>query len=150
MKALVQTIAFCAALLPLSEVRAATKFGEFFAGQTFNMKVATVSEIGKLPSTLPKFKKGQIVRFTIGAQGQLMGQSATGPTFSINFKSFKKSPTGFAHYFDNKTPTTTTPVHQAIVKTIGLTNFTPRVGSVDLVLRQQVGITAYQATYTFN
>lgn len=150
MKTFVQAIAFCAALLPLTQAQAATKFGEFFAGQTFSMKVVTVSDIGKRPSTLPKFKKGQIVRFTIGAQGQLMGHTATGPTFSINFKSFKKLPTGFAHYFDNKTPTTTTPVHQAVVQTIGLTNFTPRVGSVDLVLRQQVGFTAYQATYTFN
>ena len=113
------------------------------------MKVATVSEIGIRPATLPKFTKDQIVRFTIGAKGQLTGHSATGPTFSINFKSFKKLPTGFAHYFDNKTPTTTTPVHQAIVRTIGLTNFTPRVGSVSLVLRQQMGVTAYQATYTF-
>ncbi len=144
----IQAVACCAALLPLSQARAATKFGEFFAGQTFSRKVATVSEIGPRPITLPKFSQGQVVKFTIGANGQLMGQAATGPMFSINFKSFTKLPTGFAHYFDNKTPNAVS-VHQAVVKTIGLTNFTPRVGSVKLVLRQQVGMTAYQATYTF-
>lgn len=149
MKTLViQAIACCAALLPFSQARAATKFGDFVAGQTFTLHVATVAVIGTRPVTLPKYIKGQAVKFTIGAKGQLTGHAATGtgPTFSISFKSFKNLTTYHENYYDNKTATTTTLVHQAVVRTKGLAS---KPYFVNLALRAQSGFTFYQASYTF-
>ncbi len=145
---IIQAIACCATLLPLSQARAATVFGDFVAGQTFTLHVGSVSQIGTRPSTIPKFSKGQAVKFTIGAKGQLTGRAAsgTGPSFSIYYKSITKLSTYHENYYDNKTATTTTLVHQAIVRTKG-TTWKPYF--VNLALRAQSGFTVYQASYTF-
>lgn len=74
----------CAALLPVATVNAtpvnkvtsfgAKTYGGFKAGYKFNLKVAEVTVIktaGNVPKSIPKFKKGEKISFTIGAKGQL-------------------------------------------------------------------------------
>lgn len=77
---LLQTIALCVMILPLTELKAATP-GGLKAGTTFNLTVTTRSSIKRsqfatdtsapIPSGIPNFKKGQTVKFTIGTNGQL-------------------------------------------------------------------------------
>ena len=88
---LLQTIACCAVLLPFSQLEAKT-YGGFKPGKTFTMTVEekiTAATIGTrvaknvpVPNGVPNFKKGQKVKFTIGAGGQL-----TAKGMSIPFKS---------------------------------------------------------------
>lgn len=91
MKNLILQVIVCAgALLPLSQIQAAT-YGGFAPGKTFTFTVKSVSSsktVGTkvtanvpVPTGIPKFAKGQKVKFTIGSKGQL-----TGPGFSIPFK----------------------------------------------------------------
>lgn len=66
--------------------------GEFPVGKTFTLKVTNVYSVKgpesdplaqiptDVPGGIPKFKKGQNVKFTIGAKGQLEG-----PGFSMKF-----------------------------------------------------------------
>lgn len=89
---IINTIACCALLLPITQAQAAgagSTFGGFTPKQTFSLTVDYVAagtivgnKITKGPVApgIPKFKKKQIVKFTIGAKGQL-----TGPGFSIPF-----------------------------------------------------------------
>lgn len=89
------------ALLPITQVQAAPAskdisfaaktFGDFAPGKKFSLKVvevisskATVTGVVKksaVPAGIPKFKKGQTVKFTIGSKGELKG-----PGFAIKFK----------------------------------------------------------------
>ena len=80
---LLQTIACCAVLLPLSKADAKT-FGGFKAGKTFTMTVeekisGQVDLTGRVlkktpvPAGIPDYKKGQKVKFKIGKKGQLTG-----------------------------------------------------------------------------
>lgn len=85
-----------AALLPLAQAQAADPAGKNYynlpPGTKFTLKctdvVSTVAGLdGKakkvaVPNGIPKFKKGQDVKFTIGSKGELKG-----PGFSTNFKS---------------------------------------------------------------
>ena len=88
---LLQSIACCAVLLPFSQAQAKT-YGDFAPGKTFTYtvdQVISVKAVGfstavkaAVPADVPKLRKGQRVKFTIGARGQL---TATG--LSIPFKS---------------------------------------------------------------
>ena len=88
---LLQTIACCAILLPFSQVEAKT-FGEFKPGKAFTLtvdQVISVKTVGftyntkaAIPAGVPKFKKGQKVKFKIGKKGQL-----TAKGLSIPYKS---------------------------------------------------------------
>ena len=140
---LLHAIACCAALLPIAQAQAvepaAKKYGDFKPGDTFTMTVSNATEIGQRPSGFPQFKKGQKVKFTIGAKGQL-----TAPGFSINFE-----PDGTSkneNYYDNATASTTTLVHQAVVRTKGTP---PKPYFINLALRKVVGFSAYQGTFLF-
>jgi hypothetical protein len=87
---LLQTIACCAVLLPFSQLEAKT-YGGFKPGKTFTMTVEekiTAKTVGTkvlknvpVPAGVPNYKKGQRVKFTIGAAGQL-----TAKGMSIPFK----------------------------------------------------------------
>lgn len=87
---LLQTIACCAVLLPFSQLEAKS-YGGFKPGKTFTMKVTeriTAKTVGTkvvknvpVPTGVPNYKKGQKVKFTIGAKGQL-----TAKGLSIPFK----------------------------------------------------------------
>ena len=89
-KLLFQALACAAVLLPFSQVQAKT-YGGFRPGKTFTFTVQEVVSIkavgfnkpvkAPIPAGVPKFKKGQKVKFTIGAKGQL---TATG--LSIPYK----------------------------------------------------------------
>lgn len=90
------------ALLPAAQIHAAPaskdislaakKYGDFAVGQKFTLTVTEavavkgnlggVAKKTSIPSGVPKFKKGQKVKFTIGSKGEL-----TGPGFSIKFLS---------------------------------------------------------------
>ena len=90
---IIKTVACCTLLLPITQAQAAgagSTFGEFNPKQTFSLTVDYVGAgtivgdkltKGPVPAGLLKFKKSQVVKFTIGAKGQL-----TGPGFSIPFK----------------------------------------------------------------
>ena len=140
---LLSVIACCAVVLPVTQAHAADpaakKYGDFKPGDTFTMKVATVTEIGKRPSTFPVFKKGQSVKFTIGSKGQL-----TGPKFTINFEPEGSSKN--ENYYDNVTPSTHTLVHQAVVRTKGVP---AKPYFINLALRKQEGISVFQGSYLF-
>lgn len=86
-KLILQLIVCAAALLPVAEART---YGDFAPGKVFTLNVTDVDSsktegtrvIARcpIPAGMPKFTKGQRVRFEIGARGQL-----TGPGFSIKF-----------------------------------------------------------------
>ena len=88
---LLKAIVCCAAILPISQAQAGKLFGEFAPGKTFTLTVTEVvsvkgslggvSKKAAVPAGIPKFTKGQKVKFTIGAKGQL-----TGNGFSIPFE----------------------------------------------------------------
>lgn len=140
---LLHAFACCAAILPVTQAHAteptAKKYGDFSPGDTFTLKVSSVTELGKRPSTFPVFKKGQSVKFTIGPKGQLIG-----PKFSINFKA--DGTTANENYYDNATPTTHTLVHQAVVRTQGVP---PKAYFINLALRNQKGFDVFQGSYLF-
>jgi hypothetical protein len=99
------------ALLPATQIQAAPaskdvsfaakKYGDFAVGQTFTLTVTEAVAVKasltgsptktSVPSGVPKFKKGQKVKFTIGSKGELKG-----PGFSLKFKS--PSPTANVYY----------------------------------------------------
>lgn len=103
MKALLTAIVVAsAAILPATSIQAAPagktiefaakkKFGDFTSGQKFTFTVdevvsskATLGGVNKktpVPGGIPKFKKGQKVKFTIGSKGELKG-----PGFTIKFE----------------------------------------------------------------
>jgi hypothetical protein len=103
---IINTLACCAFLLPITQAQAAgagSTFGGFTPKQTFSLKVNYVGAgtivgdkitKGPVPTGLPKFKTNQIVKFTIGAKGQL-----TGPGFSIPFK--KNASTAAENNYNN-------------------------------------------------
>lgn len=105
---LLQTIACCAVLLPFSQLEAKT-YGGFKPGKSFTMKVTekiTAKNVGTkvvknvpVPAGVPNYQKGQKVKFTIGAKGQLIAKG-----MSIPFK----SDGGSANVY-NKTVTTGAP-----------------------------------------
>jgi hypothetical protein len=91
-KLLLKTLACAAILLPFSLAQAKT-FGSFQPNKTFTLKVESVTgikqKVGGIPVTtanvvpagLPKFKVGQVLKFKIGAKGQLIGKG-----FSIPYR----------------------------------------------------------------
>lgn len=86
-KLLLKTIMLCAVLLPLSQVQAAGApgklYGGFAVGKKFKFTVtevisaqASLTGVNKkvpVPNGIPKFKKGQTVKFKIAGKGQLSG-----------------------------------------------------------------------------
>lgn len=63
---------------PVSQISSfATKtYGKFKPGYSFSLKVSEVTVIktsGNVPSSIPKFKKGQKITFKIGSKGELTG-----------------------------------------------------------------------------
>ena len=90
-KLLLQMIVCGAALLPFSQIQAAT-YGGWAPGKKFTFTVkekesASLTLGGKpkmvaVPAGVPNFKKGQKVVFKIGSKGQL-----TAPGMSLPFKS---------------------------------------------------------------
>ena len=147
-KLIFQAIACCAVLLPIAKVQAAT-YGGWAPGKTFTFTVTervTAKTVGTkvtqnvaVPSGIPDYKKGQVVKFTIGAKGQLTGPdglslpfkqdaitanvygtlpTATKPNPNIGqvFKTAKNKPVSVALSFfkvsiSGYTPTTTTVVY---------------------------------------
>lgn len=107
MKTIIATllVAF-GAVLPVTQIQAAPigntaqfakkTYGGFAVGKKFSFKVTALSSSSAdlqgvvkkapIPAGVPKFKKGQKVKFTIGAKGELKG-----PGFSIPFKSTSDS-----------------------------------------------------------
>ncbi len=93
---LLKTIVCFAALLPLAQVQAAGLAGKNYyslsPGKKFTLKVTSVvstsTDLGggakqvPVPTGIPKYKKNQSVRFTIGSKGELKG-----PGFTTPFKS---------------------------------------------------------------
>lgn len=87
-KLLLQTIALCALMFPIAQSEAATP-GGLKPGTTFKLTVTTRSSIkvaqfetdmhAPIPSGIPNFKKGQLVRFTIGSNGQLKADQMSIP-----------------------------------------------------------------------
>ena len=89
---LIHTIA-AALLLPiLSTTASAKKYGGFKTGYTFTLRVKKVSSVEatgipgsgttkkvEIPDGLPKFRKGQKVRFKIGRRGKLVFKGAKIP-----------------------------------------------------------------------
>ncbi|RYD18287.1 MAG: hypothetical protein EOP88_23115 [Verrucomicrobiaceae bacterium] len=76
----------CGAIVPVATVQAAPAsqlsefakkdFGGFKAGFKFTLKVkeiTTIATSGKPPGSIPKFKKGEKIKFTIGQKGELIG-----------------------------------------------------------------------------
>ena len=105
MKTTVLMLAASAAWLTISPTQAADPaktFGTFHAGDTFSLHVTERSSIrakgddaakaAPVPAGVPNFSKGQKVKFTIGAQGQLKGSG-----FSIKFK----GRVGFVNAYSN-------------------------------------------------
>ena len=117
-KLLFPILAGCAALLPVSSLRAAdpaTTFGGFTPGQTFTMTVTDATSVRTkgtdadrnvpVPDGWPDLKEGDSVKFVIGKNGQL-----TGPDFSITYKSEKER----INLYSNN-PTLTSPRGEAAV-----------------------------------
>lgn len=89
MKTLMIKFLACAAmLLPLSA--SAATFGDFTVGQKFSLKVVKVTSTMKkgyfgtetkapIPSSLPKFKQGALIAFTIGNKGKLTAKGLSIP-----------------------------------------------------------------------
>ena len=89
---LIRTVV-AALLLPiLSTEASAKKYGDFKPGYTFTLRVEKVSSVEAtgipgsgttkkvgIPDGLPKFRKGQKVRFRIGSRGQLIFKGAKIP-----------------------------------------------------------------------
>jgi hypothetical protein len=141
---LIQVIACFAALLPIIPAQAAEpaakKYGDFKPGDTFTMTVSSAVNIGARPGNFPKFKKGQKVKFTIGPKGQLKSSG-----FSIDFE-----PEGTIKnesYYDNADKSTTTLVHQAVVRSKGSNPAKPYF--INLALRHVDGFNVYQGTFLF-
>lgn len=102
---IIKTIACFAALLPFTQVQAADPAGRNYynltPGTKFTLKVTSVISTvagldGKarkaaVPTGIPKFKKGERVRFTIGSKGELKG-----PDFSTKFESASTDTTVYA------------------------------------------------------
>lgn len=89
MKTLIKSIICAATLLPLGQLQA-KDFGGLTPKQTFTFSVTGVESVkvtrGASKPTpmlrgIPAFTKGQAIKFTIGAKGQLMSKG-----FSIPFK----------------------------------------------------------------
>jgi hypothetical protein len=92
-KLLLKALMCCAVLLPLSQAQAAPGrlFGGFAAGKKFKFTVTNVisasaslsgyDATAPVPKGVPKFKKGQTVKFKIAGKGQL-----SGPGFLLPFK----------------------------------------------------------------
>ena len=139
---LLHVIALCAAVLPVTQAQAVEpagkKYGDFKPGDSFYMKVSSLSEIGTRPGDFPKFRPKQIIKFTIGPKGQL-----TGDGFSINFE--PKGTTKGETTYDNATSSTHTLVHQAVVQSNGIPL---KPYNVNLILRSQNGTNFYQGQYS--
>ncbi|MES2440727.1 MAG: hypothetical protein V4584_16795 [Verrucomicrobiota bacterium] len=104
-KFILQSIACCAALLPFTQVQAAGVPGKNYynlaPGTKYSLKVTdVVSTVTGLdgqakqvavPAGIPKFKKGQTVKFTIGKKGELKG-----PGFSTKFLSADPTTSAYA------------------------------------------------------
>jgi hypothetical protein len=134
---MINTIACCALLLPVSQVQAAgagKTFGGFKPKQTFAFKVSSVASVRTVgakvskvpvPAGIPNFKLKQTVRFTIGAKGQL-----TGPGFSIPFYSKNSSAAG--NGYTNVTPgNNESPIVGLVLKNQGSANAgTPASASI--------------------
>ena len=102
---LVQFIMICGTLLPLTQAQAGGPSGKTIgglsAGKKFTLTVQSLTSsqsVGTrnklfvpIPSEIPKFKKGQAVKFTIGTKGQLVG-----PGFSIPLLSTSASINSYA------------------------------------------------------
>ena len=107
-KLLFQALACAAVLLPFSQAQAKS-FGGFKSGKTFTFKVEEVisaKAVGfnkatkaPIPAGVPKYKKGQKVKFKIGAKGQLIAKGvsipfkADGGSANV-YNSVKRSRTG--------------------------------------------------------
>ena len=95
-KLLLQLIVCATALLPFTQAQAADPAGRNYynlpPGTKFSLKVSSVvstvagltgrPKITAVPTGIPKFKEGQLVKFTIGSRGELIG-----PGFSTSFRS---------------------------------------------------------------
>ena len=86
-KLLLQTLACAAVLLPFSQAQAKT-YG-FKPGKTFTLtvdQIVSVKSVGfavakkaPIPAGIPKYKKGQKIKFKIGAKGQLIAKGLSIP-----------------------------------------------------------------------
>jgi hypothetical protein len=109
MTKLVKIIACVAAILPLGQLQAKT-FGGFAPKKTFMLTVGSKVSIkggisgGSVPAPVPKgissFGVGQLVKFTVGAKGQLIGKG-----FEIPFKPALVTPGGNTYNNQPKVPT---------------------------------------------
>jgi hypothetical protein len=109
MKKLFTIIACTAALLPLSQVQAKT-FGGFAPKKTFTLTVETKasakatatggSVVSAVPKGIPNFAEGQLVKFKIGGNGQLIGKG-----FEIPFKPALTTTAGNTYNNQPKRPT---------------------------------------------
>lgn len=87
---LLKTITLCALMIPLARSEAATP-GGLKPGTSFKLTVTTRSSTktgtsgtdthARVPSGIPNFKKGQQVKFTVGANGQLKADAMSIPIF---------------------------------------------------------------------
>ena len=105
---LVQFIMLSGALLPLSQAQAAgpasKTFGGFLPGKKFTLTVqsftssqsvgTTTKMVVPIPTGIPKFRKGQTVKFTIGTKGQLTVAGFSMPLLSTSttINSYAKLP----------------------------------------------------------
>lgn len=95
-KLLLPLLVGCGALLPFTQLQAigigSETFGGFAKGKQFKLTITervststTGSHVNKhaaVPDGMPDFRKGRIVKFTIGKNGRL-----NGPGFSITYRS---------------------------------------------------------------
>jgi hypothetical protein len=102
---IIKAIACFAALLPFTQVHAADPAGRNYynltPGTKFTLKVTSVistvagldgkAKRGPVPAGIPKFKKGDRVKFSIGSKGELKG-----PDFTTAFKTASADTTVYA------------------------------------------------------
>lgn len=107
-----QMLLVCSSLLPITQLQAAgpagKKFGGLTAGKKFTLTVqeATSSQTrgtkvnhkAPIPDGIPKFTKGQKIKFAIGNKGELKG-----PGFSIAYLSSSANANSYAKLPSSKT-----------------------------------------------
>ncbi len=86
---------------PASQLsRSTKKYGGFKPGMTFKLRVTDrdVDRIaGSVPGEIPDFKKGDVIKFTIGKKGQLMGRDG----IWIKFDDGSKKGNDYVRYGSN-------------------------------------------------
>lgn len=140
-------MACAAVLLPFNQAEA--KFGGLTAGKSFTLKVdevISVKQVGlggantkaPIPAGVPKFKKGQKIKFKIGAGGKL-----TAKGLSIPFK----SDAGNANvYFFVSTGASNKAMTGTIYRD---TKNKPTGGSLNFVLTKYAGFNSSVNTVTY-